>query len=335
MYRYAIIGFGGLAKIHFSNLMKLEKERGDFILCAICGTDPESFQKNVSLNLGDVDMSSFDFSGCNFYTDYKELMEKEKPDFVLSTLPTFLHEEVAVYCLNHGAHVFSEKPMARTQEQCKNMAKAAEVNGKKLMIGQCLRFDPACAKVKEYIEKQTFGKAYRAEFSRYSQLPIWSWNNWLLKPDMGGGCVMDMDVHDVHLINWFFGKPSSLRSVVTRQKEDLESMFTQYFYDDLLIIANADWSMPQTFPFESRFLINFAEATVVLQGGTLTVYQDDRSFSPKLSGTDYFMDEMRAFLHWVIDDVPCECITIESVAQTIDLVLKELESAKTGERVHF
>jgi len=61
MYRYAIIGFGGLAKIHFSNLMKLEKERGDFILCAICGTDPESFQKNVSLNLGDVDMSSFDF----------------------------------------------------------------------------------------------------------------------------------------------------------------------------------------------------------------------------------------------------------------------------------
>jgi len=262
-------------------------------------------------------------------------MEKEKPDFVLSTLPTFLHEEVAVYCLNHGAHVFSEKPMARTQEQCKNMAKAAEVNGKKLMIGQCLRFDPACAKVKEYIEKQTFGKAYRAEFSRYSQLPIWSWNNWLLKPDMGGGCVMDMHVHDVDLINWFFGKPSSLRSVVTRQKEDLESIFTQYFYDDLLIIANADWSMPQTFPFESRFLINFAEATVVLQGGTLTVYQDDRSFSPKLSGTDYFMDEMRAFLHWVIDDVPCECITIESVAQTIDLVLKELESAKTGERVHF
>ena len=51
----------------------------------------------------------------------KELIEKEKPDFILSTLPTYMHEEVAVYALKQGVHVFSEKPMALDYESCLEM----------------------------------------------------------------------------------------------------------------------------------------------------------------------------------------------------------------------
>ena len=36
MYKYGIIGFGGLGKAHLSNLIKLEKERGDIMLQAVC-----------------------------------------------------------------------------------------------------------------------------------------------------------------------------------------------------------------------------------------------------------------------------------------------------------
>ena len=74
MYRYAIIGFGGLGKKHLSNLVKLEGKRGDIKLCAICGADIKSFKENVKLNLGNVDISNIDFSDCNFYEDYKELI---------------------------------------------------------------------------------------------------------------------------------------------------------------------------------------------------------------------------------------------------------------------
>ena len=93
MYKYAIIGFGGLGKLHLTNLLQLEQERGDFHLQAICGADPESFKESVKLNLGTVDLSEIDISDCHFYQDYKELIDTEKPDFILSTLPTFLHEE--------------------------------------------------------------------------------------------------------------------------------------------------------------------------------------------------------------------------------------------------
>ena len=328
MYNYGIIGFGGLGKLHLSNLLKIGKERGDIHLQAVCGADPATFSESVKLNLGIVDTASFDFSDCHFYQDYKEMREQEKLDFILSTLPTFLHEKVAVYALEKGIHVFSEKPMALTAEGCENMIRAAKENQRKLMIGQCLRFDPAYAKLKEYIDNYTFGKAYRAEFSRYSPKPTWTWNNWILDPKKSGGCVLDMHIHDVDLINWFFGMPKSLRSAVTEHKMELESVFTQYFYDDLLVLSHADWSMPGSFPFEARCLVNFEEATVILEDGKITVYRDEDRFSPELSEESYFMREMRAFLGLVIDNETCAVTSPQSVYSSVQLALKEIEAGK-------
>lgn len=335
MYKYAIIGFGGLGKLHLTNLLRLEQERGDIHLQALCGADPDTFKSNVKLNIGDIDIAAMDFSDCNFYQDYKDLIEKEKPDFILSTLPTYMHEEVAVYALERGIHVFSEKPMALSDEGCANMINASKRSGKKLMIGQCLRFSPVFNEVKKYIENGTYGKVYRAEFSRYSQTPTWTWNNWILDPKQSGGCILDMHIHDVDLINWLFGKPKALRSAATEKKAELESVFTQYFYDDLLVTSAADWSLPQTFPFEERCIINFDKATVCASGGKLTVYTDGESFTPELSEETDFVREMRAFLKLALDGEECSETSPESVHLSIKLALKEIESAKTGKTIYM
>lgn len=333
MYRYAIIGFGGLGKLHLGNLIKLEKERGDIKLCALCGADPESFKSNVKLNIGDVDISSVDFSSCGFYQDYKELINKEKPDFILSTLPTYLHEEVAVYALSHGVHVFSEKPMALSAESCKNMIDTAKKYNRKLMIGQCLRFNGAFRKIKQYIDENTFGKICRAEFTRYSQTPTWTWNNWILDPEQSGGCILDMHIHDVDLINYLFGLPCSVNSVITENKTKLESVFTRYSYDGFLVTSAADWSFPQSFPFTAQCLINFEKATVRLSDGKLTVYTDDGEHHPEIPDGDYYMDEIRAFLEEILDNKMCGITSAESVSESIFLALCEVKSAKTGKTV--
>lgn len=334
MYKYAIIGFGGLGKLHLCNLLKLEKERGDFTLVALCGADPTTFKENVKLNLGDLDISDIDFSACRFYQDYKEMLEKENLDFVLSTLPTYLHREVAEYALSKGVHVFSEKPMALTLDDCDSMLRIANISDKKLMIGHCLRFNPAFLKLKEYVDEKAFGAAYRAEFSRYSQTPLWTWNNWILDPQKSGGCPIDMHIHDVDLINWIFGMPNTVRSVTTERKSKLESIFTQYFYDRLFVTANADWSMTQTFPFEARCIVNFEKATVVINGEVITVYCDDESFSPTLSENNMHYCEIEAFLKLALDGVPCNITSPESIRETVRLALAEIESAnKNGEAV--
>ena len=67
MYRYAIIGFGGLGKLHLSTLSKISQKRGDFELAAMCGADESSIKKNTKINLGEADLSAIEFSNCNFY----------------------------------------------------------------------------------------------------------------------------------------------------------------------------------------------------------------------------------------------------------------------------
>ena len=330
MYNYGIIGFGGLGRVHLLNLVKIQEKRRDFQLKAICGVSPESFKENIRINLGQADISMIDFTEVRFYEDYKEMIEKEPLDFVLSVLPTYLHEEVAVSCLEKGIDIFSEKPMTLSVESCDNMIEAAKKNGAKLMIGQCLRFINPYVTLKEYIDNGRFGKVRRAEFTRYSETPMWTWQNWILDPEKSGGCALDMHIHDVDLINWYFGMPKAVQSFGTDFKVKGESIFTRYIYDDIVVTAAADWSMTAEFPFTSRCLINFEEATAVLEGDILTIYTDEDSVIPERSSKDYFVKEMEAFLKYVIDDKPTPITSPESVRESVRLVLCEIESAKTG-----
>ena len=337
MLKYALIGFGGLGKLHLGNLLRLEQERpGEIKLCAICGTTKEAATGAVQTNLGTVDMSNVDFSECGFYQDYKDMFAAEKPDFVVTALPTAIHEEVAVYALEQGVHVFSEKPMALTVEGCDRMIETAKRMGKKLMIGQSLRFSPGYTQLREYIRSGVYGKVYRAEFSRYSAMPKWTWNNWILDPKQSGGCVLDMHIHDVDVINWLFGKPKAVSSVGTAQKCQLESVFTRYEYGDKVVSSAADWSLPDKFPFTFRTMVNFEKATVELTNGKMTVHTDAESFSPELSGENSHYIEMKTYLAWLLADRCCKDITSpESVRDSVMLALAETASIEAGKPVQI
>ncbi len=329
MYKYAIVGFGGLGKKHLANLNIIEKERGDMRLVAICGTTKEKASESVVTNLGVSNVNYIDFSDCNFYMDYKEMIDTEKPDFILSVLPTYLHKEVAVYALSRGVNVLSEKPMALSINDCEEMLLAAKNNNKVLMIGHVLRFNSAYRKIKEYVDSECFGKVRMARFERYSQTPMWTWNNWILDPLKSGGCILDMHIHDVDIMNWIFGVPNTLYSRTTSNKVPLESVYSTYNYDDFVVESCANWALPQTFPFEARCRIDFEKASVVMQGYTLNVYKDDESFTKVYSDEEDFIEELRTFVKMVIDGQPYdETTSPQTVFDSIKIAVKELESAE-------
>ncbi len=333
MFKYGIIGFGGLGKKHLCNLIKLEEKRKDFKLAAICGTTEADAKKGVQLNLGSVDVSKIDFSECNFYEDYKDMFENEELDFVLSVFPTHLHEEVAVYALSRGVNVFSEKPMALTLEGCENMINTANKNNKKLMIGQCLRFHPGYQKIKEFIDSKKFGNIRGAYFERNSQMPLWTFNNWILDSKLSGGCVVDMHIHDVDLIHWLFGKPNAVQSHARSTKIDLEGVSSCYHYSDFIVYAEADWSLPQTFPFSAKGRIDFDDATVVFENDKLSVYYDKEVFTETYDAEDAFVNEIEAFISMIIDNKPCDVTSPESIRDSVKIVMTELEASKTGETI--
>lgn len=334
MYHYGIIGFGGLGRKHLINLLQIGAERKDIQLVAICGTTEEQAKQNVSINLGTSDMSAVDFSACHFYADYREMLDKERLDFIFSVLPTYLHEEVALYALGKGIHVFSEKPMALTTEGCNRMLTSAMEKEKHLMIGQCLRFHPAYAKLKSFIESGCYGKVRGAHFERLSQTPLWTWNNWVLDPQKSGGCVLDLHIHDVDLINWFFGIPTCLRSNISNGTHAAEAVDTTYWYPGFRVTAKADWSLPQTYPFTAKCQVDFEQASVCVHNDKLSIYTDSACISETTDPEVCFIEEIKAFISEIIDGTPCAITSAASVRDTVQIVMAEIQSSSQGSCVY-
>ena len=295
MLNYAIIGFGGLGKSHFGNTKDLMSKVEGINLVALCDVNENTFKTQTAINLGSNNVG-LDLSAYNIYNDAEELFEKEKLDFVITALPTYIHEKIAVMAMEKGIHVFSEKPMAINLEQAQNMLDKAKENNVKLMIGQCLRYWPEYVIAKDLIDNKKYGKVLYANFVRLSQTPKWSWQNWILDNDKGGGCALDMHVHDVDFINWAFGKPNSVTARATNGDCVHDGISAIYDYDDMYVTAISSWGLTDTYVFTADFMIRFEKATIELKNGKFMLYTDEKAEEIKFEPKNPYVEELVDFI---------------------------------------
>ena len=326
----AIIGFGALGKTIFNNLLQVEKIiRNDFKITAICNDDISTITKSVKINIGNVQLYDVDFSKYNLYTDYKEMLEKEKLDFVFIALPSFLHGEVCTYCLNKGLDVYVEKPMAITMNECETMLKAAKDNNRKLMVGHCLRFTNEYMYLKKLIDAKEFGKPVKAEFSRKSPLPVWTAGGWILDESKSGGCLVDMHVHDVDIVNWLFGVPEKVTASATNSRADFESAFALYQYPDMVVSVIGDWGIATSYEFEAKYAVTFEKAYVESVNGKVTLYTDDEKKDIVFDDdTTCYYREVLEFVDSVVGDKPFTTADVDSVYETMKIVFAEKDMAR-------
>ena len=154
--KVAMIGFGGIAQSHKHAYEQLEAEGAPLKLVAICDVDPSRFTTATSTNLGAE--KAADLTGIHTYTSADELLAQEEFDMADFCIPSYLHKEYAVKMMKAGKDVLSEKPMSLNSADCEEMLKTAGECGRKLMIGQCLRFEPSYLYLKKCIDEGTFGK---------------------------------------------------------------------------------------------------------------------------------------------------------------------------------
>jgi predicted dehydrogenase len=98
------------------------------------------------------------------FTDYREMLDKVKPDIVsISTWPS-LHAEMTIACCEAGVKaVHCEKPMAQTWGDSRRMAEAAEKSGTKLTFNHQRRFGFPMRKARELIVEGRIGDLVRME----------------------------------------------------------------------------------------------------------------------------------------------------------------------------
>jgi predicted dehydrogenase len=101
------------------------------------------------------------------YTDYKEMIQKEKPDAVFCVVNADIHYEAAKYCLENGIHVFVEKTPCRNSEQAEELALLQKKSGKYLAVGFNRRYVTSYMLTHEIIHRPEFGSVamYYSKFN--------------------------------------------------------------------------------------------------------------------------------------------------------------------------
>jgi len=130
------------------------------------------------------------------YTDYHELIEKEKPEAVSITVPTSEHEQVASVALRAGAHVLVEKPIAATIEEGQRLIALANEMKRQLMVGHIIRFNPAMQALKARLDAGDLGKIFQIFCRRAGPFPA---------RIRDVGVVVDLAPHDVDIMRFLTG----------------------------------------------------------------------------------------------------------------------------------
>ncbi len=92
------------------------------------------------------------------YTDYREMIEKERLDAVTVVTPDPLHHDIVMYCAEHKLHILCEKPLDVTVEGCCEMTEAARRNNVLLQVDFHKRYDEYHIAMKQKIEAGDLGK---------------------------------------------------------------------------------------------------------------------------------------------------------------------------------
>ena len=129
------------------------------------------------------------------YQSYEQLANNDDIDIVYIVLPPSMHKEYVVRGANAGKHVFCEKPMAITANECQEMIDACKSLKKKLAIGYRLQHEPNTQAYRKIIRDQSLGKVKKVSCAAgYTENRT---NHWKQKKEMGGGVMYDMGVYSI------------------------------------------------------------------------------------------------------------------------------------------
>ncbi|MCG7410120.1 Gfo/Idh/MocA family oxidoreductase [Paenibacillus sp. ACRRX] len=145
------------------------------------------------------------------YTEWQEMLEREDLDIIDICSPNYLHATVAIAALEHGFHVFCEKPDAISPEEAIKMQEAAERSGKVLMVMRNNRFRPRSRFLKQWINDGGAGELYTGRCGWLRRKGIPGKGGWFTTKSMsGGGPLIDLGVHMIDLAVWLMGNPKPI-----------------------------------------------------------------------------------------------------------------------------
>jgi predicted dehydrogenase len=275
MTKVGIAGVGFMGWIHYLAY----QQRDDIQLAAICtrneqklAGDWSSIKGNFGPQADQVDVSSL---AC--YSNVSDMLADPELDLIDICLPPDMHLPVALEALEAGKHVFCEKPLALEPEHCDQLVTAAAAADRLLLVGHVLPFLPEYMFLREAIADGRYGALLGGHFDRVISDPEWLPDFY--DPQRVGGPLIDLHVHDAHLIRLLLGMPTEVVSRGRMRGEVVEycqSLFT--FADESLVVSSTSGVIQQQGRgFMHGYEVHFEQATLQFRFSALA---DEPELSP-------------------------------------------------------
>lgn len=189
----AIIGCGAIFGIHADAVVKSEAAE----LIAVVDIRESAAKKAASRY------------NCEYYTDYREMLNDPKVQAVHICTPHHLHAPMAIEAMKAGKHVLTEKPVAISISEAAEMAETAKTCKKHLAVCFQNRFNPTSIKAKEVIDSGVLGdiKGIKGIVTWYRTESYYKESDWRgYWKTAGGGVLINQAIHTLDLMQWFGGE---------------------------------------------------------------------------------------------------------------------------------
>lgn len=315
----ALVGLGGMGTTHYLNYLHIPEAK----VVALVGRT-------------DADRARAEEWQLPLYDTLTELCTHEAVELVDICVPTFLHKPLVLEALSLGKHTITEKPMALTLADAKEMFAAADRAGVQLYVAQVLQFTREVETLHEVVESGLYGKPLDACFERLSACPGWIQGGWLFDKSKSGLLPFDLHIHDLDMIVSVFGAPDSVRvtSCGNADKPYREQYRFTYGYENgPTVAAEAAW-FNAAIPFTARWRVYFEHGMLICDNG-LTGYAADGTVThfdvedpvkvacgANLPPSGWFLRELTHFVRRAQENRPSERVPREQVLA----VLKVLET---------
>lgn len=213
--RYGIVGYGAQGSSYCNILTGTPMFPGMPV-----GYRPEHAELGCVCDIDPVKRETVKekFPGVPVYEDYKEMIASGNCDAIITTVPHYLHHEMAIYAMEHGMHVIGEKPAGVRASDVQKMIDCSKAHPEVsfgIMFNQ--RTNKLYQKIREIVASGELGEIRRSNWiintwwrpDSYYQQSAWraTWGG------EGGGVLVNQAPHQLDLWQWICGVPCEVTSV--------------------------------------------------------------------------------------------------------------------------
>lgn len=261
-----VVGAGYFSKFHLEAWSRIDVVE----ISAIC---------DVELEKAKAAAEAYQVS--TTYTDYREMIDAEKPDFIDVVTRPSSHLEITQHAAENGVAIICQKPLASTVSEARRLVAVTEQTGSPLMVHDNFRFQPWYREIKELLNQNVIGDQLHSITVRTRTGDGWQSDAYVERQPyfrtMKEFLIFETGVHFIDTFRFLAGEIDGVYALLRRLNPDIEGEDAGVVQFEFCGGAHGLWDVNRfNEPNCENPRFTFGETLVEGNGGSIRLSQDGK-----------------------------------------------------------